>query len=107
MKELLPDRYTSHRSTPKERGAAYSTSTIDYSCSLRIRTLRGAFNIRYATRYAALFIPSFNTHGEEEKTYTLIRNTLSKKSTTRLCISARDVGSLKSVPSPTLYWLLS
>ena len=36
------------------------------NCSLRIRTLRGAFNIRYATRYAALFIPSFNTHGEEK-----------------------------------------
>ena len=90
-----------HRSTPKQRGAAYSTSTIYYYCSLRIRTLRRAFNIRYATRYAALFIPSFNTHGEG-KTYTLIKGgkTLSKHYPPALCISARDVGRLKSVPSP-------
>lgn len=49
---------------------------------LRIITLRRAFNIRYATRYAALFIPSFHTHGEEGHTQSE-GNTLSKKSTTR------------------------
>lgn len=51
-------------------------STIYYYCSLRIRTLRGAFNIRYATRYAALFIPSFNTHGKEKGETLFIKNPL-------------------------------
>jgi hypothetical protein len=62
LKELLPDRYTSHRSTLKERGFFYFYNLL----LLFIKNIRGAFNIRYATRYAALFIPSFNTHGEEK-----------------------------------------
>ena len=66
--------------------------------SLRIRTLRRAFNIRYATRYAALFIPSFNTHGEEG---TILNGgkTPSIKSTTRLLYVSALETSVVSNPS--------
>lgn len=100
MKELLPDRYTSHHSTPKQRGAAYSTSFYNLLL-LFIKNKNATRSFQHSLCYAL----RGSIHSIIQ--YTRKReggNTLYKKSTTRLLyVSALETSVVSNPSLPPLF----